>query len=46
VEGLVRTVLGDVEPGSLGLTLPHEHLLVRVEGWAIPPRDEAGEGNP
>ena len=40
MEGLVRTVLGDVEPGSLGLTLPHEHLLVRVEGWAIPPRDE------
>jgi phosphotriesterase-related protein len=24
----VRTVLGDVPPGSLGTTLPHEHLVV------------------
>ena len=40
MSGLVHTVLGDVQPHSLGLTLPHEHLLVRVEGWAIPPRDE------
>lgn len=40
MSGLVHTVLGDVPPNSLGLTLPHEHLLVRVEGWAIPPRDD------
>ena len=25
---LVRTVLGDVEPASLGMTLVHEHLVV------------------
>lgn len=28
---LVRTVLGDVEPGTLGFTYPHEHL------WCSPP---------
>jgi len=26
--GHVQTVLGPVEPGSLGLTLPHEHVLI------------------
>lgn len=26
--GIVRTVLGDVDPASLGPTLPHEHLIV------------------
>lgn len=36
--GQVQTVLGPVAPKELGLTLPHEHLLVRVEGWAITPR--------
>jgi phosphotriesterase-related protein len=29
VQGLVRTVLGDVEPESLGATYCHEHLLTR-----------------
>jgi phosphotriesterase-related protein len=28
VTGFVRTVLGDVEPSSLGITLVHEHLVV------------------
>ena len=31
----VRTVLGDVEPASLGITLTHEHLL---NTFASPPR--------
>jgi phosphotriesterase-related protein len=28
MSGRVRTVLGDVEPSSLGMTLVHEHLVV------------------
>jgi phosphotriesterase-related protein len=40
--GMVQTVLGPVRPDELGLTLPHEHLFVRIEGWAIAPEsDEA-----
>ena len=34
--GAVRTVLGDVEPGSLGFTLPHEHLYINQ--WRSPER--------
>jgi 5-phospho-D-xylono-1,4-lactonase len=29
VSGFVRTVLGDVEPGALGMTYCHEHLITR-----------------
>lgn len=31
--GTVRTVLGDVEPASLGITLTHEHLLITFGRW-------------
>ena len=31
--GTVRTVLGDVQPSSLGVTLTHEHLLITFERW-------------
>lgn len=30
----VRTVLGDVEPESLGVVLPHEHVFVDARVWA------------
>ena len=30
---IVRTVTGDVSPSDLGLTLPHEHLLIQHVGW-------------
>jgi phosphotriesterase-related protein len=33
VEGKVQTVLGDVEPSALGVTLTHEHLLIRFGRW-------------
>jgi len=36
---LVRTVLGDVEPSALGITLTHEHLLINFERW----RGEQGQ---
>jgi phosphotriesterase-related protein len=29
----VRTVLGDVDPSSLGVTLTHEHLLITFGRW-------------
>jgi predicted metal-dependent phosphotriesterase family hydrolase len=28
IKGKVQTVLGAVEPSELGLTLPHEHVIV------------------
>ena len=31
--GFVRTVSGDVAPGTLGITLPHEHLLLTRYRW-------------
>lgn len=42
--GKVHTVRGEVEPNQLGLTLPHEHLFVRImEGWFVQPRNEIEE---
>jgi phosphotriesterase-related protein len=29
----VQTVLGPVDPEALGITLPHEHLLISMEVW-------------
>lgn len=40
--GMVQTVLGAVDPQSLGPTLTHEHLLVDVECYLVEP-DEASE---
>ncbi len=37
--GLVRTVRGDIEPGELGRTMTHEHLLIGFGRWRL----EAGE---
>jgi predicted metal-dependent phosphotriesterase family hydrolase len=34
--GFVRTVTGDVDPGTLGFTLPHEHTQCHL--WRIPER--------
>ena len=36
--GKVRTVLGDIDPESLGQTMMHEHLLLGFMRW----RTEAG----
>lgn len=30
---IVRTVLGDIDPGELGVTLTHEHLLIEFGRW-------------
>jgi phosphotriesterase-related protein len=37
--GKVRTVLGDIDPGELGTTMMHEHLLITFGRWLL----EAGE---
>ena len=39
--GLVHTVLGPVAPDSLGVTLPHEHILSTLEVYLEEPRSEA-----
>ncbi len=31
--GRVRTVLGDIDPSGLGMTLTHEHLLITFGRW-------------
>ena len=33
--GKVRTVLGDIDPGALGPTMMHEHLLITFGRWLI-----------
>lgn len=38
----VQTVLGPVAAGDLGITLPHEHLLIDLGPRFIEPLDEAG----
>lgn len=35
--GKVQTVLGQVEPGTLGITLPHEHFLIDGTAWFVEP---------
>jgi phosphotriesterase-related protein len=40
--GKVQTVLGEVEPGSLGITLTHEHLLIDMRCYFQMP-EEASE---
>jgi phosphotriesterase-related protein len=38
----VQTVLGPIAPADLGITLPHEHLLIDLRPRFIDPPDEAG----
>lgn len=37
--GKVQTVLGLIAPDSLGVTMPHEHLLLGITGLFTPPRE-------
>jgi phosphotriesterase-related protein len=39
---VLRTVLGDIDPGQMGVTLPHEHLVSDSSVWLQPPRDDLG----
>ncbi len=42
--GKVQTVLGLIEPGTLGFTLTHEHLLVDVECNFVMPDEATARG--
>ena len=42
IAGKVQTVRGLIEPGELGITLAHEHLLVDLSPTYIPPNDPDG----
>ncbi len=33
----INTVLGPIDPESLGLTLAHEHVVAGYPGWACHP---------
>jgi len=37
--GKAQTVLGPVDPDDLGITLPHEHLLIDLSIWFVDPKD-------
>ena len=41
--GKIQTVLGLIEPQRLGVTLPHEHIMVDGSAWFIEPEDEMGQ---
>ena len=40
--GKVQTVAGAIDPVAMGITLPHEHLLVDLSSSFTPPDDDAG----
>ena len=40
--GKIQTVLGLIEPQSLGVTLPHEHIMVDGSAWFIEPEEKMG----
>jgi phosphotriesterase-related protein len=40
MQGKVMTVLGPIEPETLGITLTHEHLLVDLRVWCEEPEEE------
>ena len=42
LSGKIQTVLGEIEPEQLGVTLPHEHLVSDGSAWFVEP-DEATE---
>lgn len=37
---VIYTVLGTIDPSQLGATSMHEHLLIDVRVWYVPPRHE------
>lgn len=39
MSGRIQTVLGDVEPASIGVTLPHEHLFIDLSKGFVEPKD-------
>ncbi len=44
LSGKVQTVLGPIEPGDLGVTLTHEHVLVDVECNFVMPAEATARG--
>ena len=46
IEGLagkVQTVLGRIAPEELGITLPHEHIIVDATCWVTEPKEAAAK---
>ena len=39
LQGKVQTVLGVIDPGDLGITLPHEHIVSDGAAWFVEPEE-------
>jgi len=39
LQGKVQTVLGVIDPGDLGITLPHEHIVSDGSAWFVEPEE-------
>ncbi len=39
LSGKIQTVLGIIEPGELGITLPHEHIVCDGSAWFVEPEE-------
>jgi phosphotriesterase-related protein len=42
----LRTVLGDIDPTTMGGALPHEHLIVDEDSWWVPLADPLADPSP
>ncbi len=42
MKGKVQTVLGPIDPSEMGITLTHEHFLIDLSYYFMPP-EEASE---
>ncbi|MBA7581936.1 Phosphotriesterase homology protein [subsurface metagenome] len=40
IVGKAQTVLGAISPKELGVTLPHEHLIIDMTSWFIEPSED------
>ena len=39
LSGMIQTVLGEIVPDQLGVTLPHEHLVSDGSAWFVEPNE-------
>ncbi len=44
--GQVQTVLGSISPEAMGITLPHEHLLIDFKVMFAEPAAASDKGRP
>jgi phosphotriesterase-related protein len=42
-DGIIRTVLGDVNSAAAGITLPHEHVFLNMQNYFTEPADPSSQ---